>query len=468
LREVQTNLHFYAAVIALAGCGNVGQSPATSCSLCGTYNDLSGVASTSEGSLSALQGWVVAAFERDTGIARVETINNTSGKFKFKHLRTDQNQTLALLSPNYRIQAVLSIPAPESKAIRQWVKFKSPQIPKLINAGNIIQLESLDGIEVQNFSVPAQLQNLDLPTGVSKLGLTRPSQLTSQYMQNIQGRVSGGLGLLGSTAKSSSSDYNNNGVIKWLDPYDAEKDSTKLDLFAADESNGKQLFTQGVKYFSVQVTKTADENTKENLTQLTFTTQVLEGTEITPTVQMRGAEAVLGKSLVSLLDDGTGTRTYQTQIKLTSTATISAFDVIFLELKFGSDAKAWIMDFPWTFPLDLSALPASSDATAKSAWDSGNLIVTNPFSAKSSSDPLNSFFWNVRVYSDTTLIWTSQYKLFDASKTTANATISAPKSIFNFNNGTTYKYVVTLQSDDQIPGHPAYVIQSQRFTITAP
>ena len=467
MRKVQKNLHFYATAIALAGCGNVGQSPATSCSLCGTYNDLSGVVSTSEGSLSALQGWVVAAFERDTGIARVETIDK-SGKFKFKHLRTDQNQTLALLSTTYRLQAVLSMPAPESKAIRQWFRFKSPQIPKLINAGNIIKFESLDGIEVQNFSVPAQLQNLDLPTGVSKLELTRQSQLTSQYMHNFQSHLNGGLGLLASTAKSSSSDYNNDGLIKWLDPSDSEKDSTKLDLFAADAANGKQFFTQGVKYFSVQVTKTADETTKENQTQLTFTTQVLDGIEITPTVQMRGAETVLGKSLVSLLDDGTGTRTYQTQIKLASNVTFSARDVIFLELQFGSDAKAWMMDFPWTFPLGSSDLPESSDAP-NHEWDkdSGNLKVTNPFSAKSYPN-LNSFFWSVRVYSDTSLIWTSQYKLFDASKTPTNATITAPKSIFNFNNGTTYKYVVTLQSDDQIPGHPAYVIQSQKFTIKPP
>ena len=287
-------------------------------------------------------------------------------------------------------------------------------------------------------------------------------------MHNFQSHLNGGLGLLASTAKSSSSDYNNDGLIKWLDPSDSEKDSTKLDLFAADAANGKQFFTQGVKYFSVQVTKTADETTKENQTQLTFTTQVLDGIEITPTVQMRGAETVLGKSLVSLLDDGTGTRTYQTQIKLASNVTFSARDVIFLELQFGSDAKAWMMDFPWTFPLGSSDLPESSDAR-NHEWDkdSGNLKVTNPFSAKSYPN-LNSFFWSVRVYSDTSLIWTSQYKLFDASKTPTNATITAPKSIFNFNNGTTYKYVVTLQSDDQIPGHPAYVIQSQKFTIKPP
>jgi len=465
---MQSTLHFYAALLLVSGCGNVGESPASFCDLCGTYGDISGVISSAEGSLSAMQGWVVTTLERDTGIARVEPISNNAGKFKFKKVRTNTAQTLALLSPNYRLQAVLSMPGTDSKNIRQWLRYNSTQLPKLINAGNILKFASTDGLEIQNYTVPSQQSDQELPTGVSKLGLTRGVRLT-ETARALHGELgAGSLGLLATTAKSASPDYNANGIVKWLDPYDGDKEALKLDLFATGETNPKQVFNNVIKYFTVQVSKTADETTQEKLTYINFSTQLLDGLSPTPTVFIRGSDALLGKSLLSLTDDGSGTKTYTGQAKVATTATINTFDVLFLELKFGSDAKAWMADFPWVFSLDLASLPAATDAVAKSAWDSGNLVVTNPFTASGSTDPLNSFTWTVSVYSDTTLIWTSPSKLFDATKTATNATITVPKAVFNFNSGVTYKYAVSLQSDDQIPGTPSYVIQSLKFAITAP
>ena len=468
MKKMQYTLHFYAALALLSGCGNVGESPATSCDLCGTYNDISGVISSAEGSLSAMQGWVIATIERDTGISRVEPISNNAGKYKFKKVRTNIAQTLALLSPNYRLQAVLSMPGTDSKNIRQWLRYNSTQLPKLINAGNILKFSSTDALDIQGYTVPSQQSDQELPTGVAKLGLTRSYRLTSSFNLLHSELGAHSLGLLATSSKSTSPDYNTNGIVKWLDPYDGDKDGTKLDIFATGESNPKQLFNNVVKYFTVQVSKSADETTKEKLTYLNFSTQLLDGLSPTPTVYIRGSDALIGKSQISLADDGSGTKTYTGQVKVPSTATINTFDVLFLELKFGSDSKAWMADFPWVFSLDLASLPAATDAVAKSAWDSGNLVVTNPFTASGSTDPLNNFTWTVSVYSDSQLIWTSPSKLFDATKTATNATMTVPKAVFNFNSGATYKYSVSLQSDDQIPGTPAYVIQSLKFSLTAP
>ncbi|MEN9833890.1 MAG: hypothetical protein RL011_83 [Pseudomonadota bacterium] len=465
---MQSTLHFCAALVFASGCGNVGESPATSCDLCGTYNDVSGVVSSAEGSLSAMQGWVVTTIERDTGIARVEPISNNAGKFKFKKVRTNLAQTLALLSPNYRLQAVLSMPGTDSKNLRQWLRYNTTQLPKLINAGNILKFTSTDGLDIQGYTVPAQQSDQELPTGVSKLGLTRGTRLASPVNLLRSEMGANSLGLLATSTKTTSPDYNNNGIVRWLDPYDGDKEALKLDMFATGETSPKQVFNNIIKYFTVQVSKSADEATQEKLTYLNFSTQLLDGLSPTPTVYIRGSDSLMGKSLITLTDDGSGTKTYTGQAKVATTATINTFDVLFLELKFGSDSKAWMADFPWVFSLDLSSIPAATDAVAKSAWDSGNLVVTNPFTASGSTDPLNSFTWNVSVYSDSTLIWTAPSKLFDATRTATNATITVPKAVFNFASGATYKYSVSLQSDDQIPGTPSYVVQSLKFAITAP
>ena len=468
MKRMQYTLHFCTLVALASGCGNAGESPATSCYLCGSFSDVSGVISAADGSLAAMQGWVMATFERDTGVARVESISNNAGKFKFSRVRTEQTQTLALLSPNYRLQGVLSMPGTDSKNIRQWFRYKSNQVPKLINDGNILKFVSQDNLDLQNYTVTAQQTNQELPNGVSKLSLTKTASLTSA-LPLLAPQDIGGLSLVSNSAKSASPDYNGNGIIKWLDPYDADKDSTKLDLFVADDSSPKQVFNNAINYLAVQVSRSADQSTSEKLTYLNYSTQLGDGLESTPTVTIRGADSLLGKTQIVLNDDGTNTKTYTGQTKIAQTANISTFDVLFLELKFTSGGKTWAMDFPWVFSLDISALPSATDATAKSAWDSGNLVVTNPFKAPSSTtDPLNSFTWAVRVYDDTNLIWTSTAKLFDASKTATNATITVPKAVFNFNSGAKYKYSVTLQSDDQIPGNPAYVIQSLKFDISAP
>ena len=467
------------AILVLSACGNTGQSSDQACSLCGVLNDLRGALSTKTGSQAQMSGWVVAAFEHDSGIARVGEIDD-AGIYNLSHVRTEQAQTMALFSPDFILQAVLSIPGTVDKTIKQFVNFRKGQIPRLINNGPIITFENLNGLTVQPFTASSQAGD-GTPDGVAKFtassiklwdaAAATPKKTDSAPLALLAG-VTSPLDRNG-IPNNLSPDDDGDGLINWLDPDD--NGNSILDIFDPDQNgdlvndltpagqNTDQWFTAGIESLAVSFELTPKDDASGNLTTMSFTTKIRN--DVTPiAIQVRGASALFNASTVSgkdstgnvvtqawdtkLNDDGSGQRVYSRTVNLANGATPRAFQAVFIQLVFGKPEAPYYIEFPWLFPpVKVAAITAQYDANTKQVQ-----LVGNPFGA------IQDFVWSITVFNSKSIaVWTSKAIPGSTRQFAVQANV--------LDDAEKYKFAVTAQSLDKVPGHAAYAIHSPKYDM---
>lgn len=487
----------------LSACGGGGEADAVACAICGPRTDIRGSISSQNGSQAQMAGWVVAAFEKETGIARVAEID-AAGLLTFQQVRTEKTQTLALFSPDYIVRSVLSIPNDKAPStIKQFFQIKSPNLPKIIHKGATIGFQDFNGITVtkdlagddDSDGVPNGYVSIDGdPTDAALIKLREKPDNSPPLVENFNAAFA----LQGNsidrdtdgTPNQKDPDIDGDGVINWLDP-DDDGDAIR-DPFDGDQngdlendaSPGQEdidlYFKEGIEYLAVQFElKPADDGTSEKTT-LKFTTKVRD--DVTPIdVKVRGAPSLLkGATYIArdennqetilgwngqLQDDGlsednnAGDRIFAKKIQLESGKKPRLHEIIFVQLVFANNDKYWSMEFPYTFP-DLS--PSGITANYQ---PNGRIVklLGQPFGAQ-----ILDFVWAVNVWIDNPddpprrVVWTSQSRPW--SPAINDQIVKIPENVLQ--EGVTYKFTVVAQTMDKVPGFPAYSVHSPFYEIS--
>ncbi len=494
----RTGIAAFAAVatLNLPGCGNAGKSTTAGCSLCGDMSDLTGIVLGNTGTQSQLQGWAVAAFEFDTGIARVGEID-ANATYVLQQTRTAKPLTLALYSPQYLLQAVTSIPSPTDKTIRQFFYATSPTLPKLTSNGPVVTFETLDGITPH--SEVASAQNDDgVPDGATKITGTATSALTdgppawiaplkARMVAENPGDYAGlrGFGLDdGSTPPPDAHgmdprldpDIDGDGIINWLDyddngnkvfdVFDPDQNSDLVADMTPDGHNTDQWFTEGVESIGVKYEVIPTGTATAAAAYVTLSTKVRDGTQ-PASVEIRGATQLFDGAVTvdpkgnpagtawdrTLADDGAnvggaaGDGVYGRRLLLKQGVSPRSNETLFFKLVFGTSSP-WAAEYPFTFPpLTMSAITANYDSTTRTVELAGN-----PFAS------VQDFVWIVNVFDSTTstVIWSS------AETQGTTRTLTIPDNVLTA--GASYTYEVIAQTLDKVPTMPVMAIH----TATSP
>lgn len=452
--------------LGAVSCGSPGDKPKESCALCGTFNDIKGSIGNKSGSQAQMVGWVVAAFERDTGIARVSEIDN-AGLFTLAGLRTDHAQTVAMMTPDYILQAVMSIPSGSDKAVQQFFYVQKPTLPKLINSGPIVTFQNFDGIKLSK-ELAADQNGDQIPDGAAHIQGISFTQNPTANDTDLDG-----------IPNFRDPDIDGDGVINVIDPdddgdgirdaFDGDQNSDLLNDAARGGDNFDLYYKEGVEWIAVQHESKPKDDGSGTETTLKFTTKVRS--DGTPNaVQIRGAPSLLnaatyyapdasGQMSVQpwnrlLQDDGisedsgAGDRLFAKKVILATGKSPRSYETIFFQLVFGTPEKPYYLEFPYIFPdVKTSTISAQYDANTRTV-----LLVGNPFG------DVQDFIWIITVWdSKGKAIWTSQ----SVAGTTRQFQVQENILVA----GETYKYSVIAQTLDKIPGYPAYTIQSVKYDL---
>lgn len=454
------------ALVALNGCGRAGDKVVEACVLCGTMNDIRGSIGNKSGSQAQMAGWVVAMFETDTGLARVAEVDN-AGLFTLVKVRTDKVQTLAMMTPDYILQAVLSMPGPNDKTISQFFTISKNTLPKLINNGPIITFQNFDGIKPTKDIASAQKGD-GIPDGAAHIQGLSLVQQPSPVDTDQDG-----------IPNYKDPDIDGDGVINWIDPdddgdgirdpFDADQNADLVNDSSPTGHNFDLYFKEGVEWISVQHESRPKEDGSAIDTTLKFSTKVRD--DVTPfAVQIRGAPSLLNSATFMapdvtgqltvqpwnrlLADDGVSEdsgandRLFAKKINLVSGKAPRSYETIFFQLAFGTKEAPWYVEFPYIFPdVKISTISAQYDPNTRTV-----LLVGNPFG------DVQDFIWTITVYdSKLTPVWTS------AAVPGATRQFQVQENILV--SGETYKYSVVAQSLDKIPGYPAYTVYSVKYDL---
>lgn len=473
------------AVLAtfLLGCGRPGEPDALQCALCGARNDIRGSIAALNGSQAQMAAWVIASFEKDTGISRVNEVD-AAGLFTLSQLRTEKPQTLALYSPDYILQAVLAIPNDKTaNTVKQFINIKSPNLPRIINKGAVMTFQDYNGITLTK-DLAADQDGNGIPDGYSSIdGDPSKLHLDSGLALQTAGKVD--LDQDG-TFNDKDPDIDGDGVINWLDPdddgdsirdaFDGDANGDLVNDAAAGQAGAMldQYFKEGIEFVAVQFTTNPKSDGTGDETSLTFTTKVRP--DVTPlAVQIRGAPSLLnGANYISrddpanpipvawnrlLADDGksedssAGDRIFAKKVVLNAGMKPRPNESIFFQLVFGSTEKPWYMEFSFTFP-DLTPRSIEAQYTPNGPAGTGLIsLLKNPF-----EDSIQDFIWTVNVFDAADkIVWQS------TPQTGATRQLSIPLSIIVA--GQTYKYTVTAQTLDKVPGYPTFTVTTQKYNL---
>lgn len=492
--KIVQRLAVTAWLMLLVACGGGGESDVAACSLCGNRNDIRGSIASQTGSQAQMAGWLIASFEKDTGIARASEIDS-AGLFSFSQVRTEKSHTLALFSPNYRLMGVLSTPNEKvPTTIKQFFQYRAPNLPKLIHKHSTIAFQDYQGITVGKDL--ASDQNSDgTPDGwqsieASAIKLWEDDAAdTTSTMLGLAIRET--LALQGSSndidqdgiPNARDADIDGDGLINWLDPdddgdgirdpLDGDQNGDLVNDAAPSQENIDLYFKEGVEYIAVQLMlKPKTDGSKTNETSLKFVTKVRK--DITPlAIQIRGAPSLLNGATYTapdsngtptvvawnrlLADDGQSEdnskedRIFAKRINLAGSQVPMSHQVLFFQLVFGTKDKPWYMEFPFTFSdLKPAAVTAQYESNSRSV-----LLIGKPF-----GEQIQDFLWSINLWNSdqTSLLWTSK------TQAGTERTLTIPESVLT--KGTVYKFTVVAQTMDKVPGYPAYVVQSESYEIS--
>ncbi len=478
-------------------CSNEGSSLVTSAvedaSALGASQNITGSISSQTGEQSDLSGWIVLLVEKGSQITRTSEISR-AGLFSFPRTFMKKAYTIALLSPPYTLQAVLSYPSSSTTLVRQYFTLQSPTIPHLVHKGAIITFQTLDGIKFEK-DLAIDSNSDGIPDGYSLLGASLDDfELTQMEEQELDNEYLDGKKLdlaalvdtdLDGIANVDDGDIDGDGLANVFDP-DDDGDGI-LDIFD-DDANGDLIadavqgrndlyFSRDMKWISVQyVLQSPAATGGKSSRYMVFSAQRSRNAQIpTPTgLQIRGATSLLtgattevinGSGAVvsqtwdrTLLDDGlsgdaaSGDLLFSRKVLLDGEKSPNQNQILFFELSYVSGDTSWAQDFPYTFPnLSLSTINASYATSSRVVTMTGN--------------PFGEF---------QTFTWTSSIYLIDADGKSTKVYTSSPvkgteRTAVIPNNileaGKTYKLKVISQTLDRIPGYPSYSVESPLVTL---
>jgi hypothetical protein len=466
---------FLAAI--LISCGTAGTGSGSSCGVCGADTDIKGSITSQFGSSAQMKGWVVVFIEKLTGISRVAEVDN-AGLYSLRKVKSSVAQTIVLLSPDYIVQSVLSIPPKtQSPAIRQYFKINNSIIPQLIHKGPIIQFQEIVGISITN-DLAADADSDSIPDGspgeaasLVQIGDDMGSLNLIQYVdQDLDG-----------TPNFKDTDIDGDGIANIVD---SDDDGDKIrDVFDGDAdgdlendeltTKGDQFFLEGVDYIAVQYQKKPKTTGTGYDITLTFTTRVQD--TVSPiAVQIRGAPTLLNNALQQttnsedeaaetvwnrlLLDDGLSQdkqakdRIFGAQVALADGLAPRHHEVLFFQLVFGSASNPWYLEYPFAFP-DITPGTVTASYASKT-------VTLLSLGAKGPFGDIDNFKWAVNLFdSEGVAQWSSE----PTDGTTTSIVIPDNQLV----SGNTYAYEVVAQVLAKVKGLPAYTIYSSQGSITA-
>ena len=467
LKRSQHWLVFVAAWFFVS-CGGAGTSEEESCGLCGPMSDLNGSITSQFGTQEQMQGWVVVLSEKNSGISRVAEVN-AQGTFTFGNARATTDHHLALLSPDYILQSVLSVPGNLPNTIHQFFTPKAKQLPRLIHSGPIIRMQDLSGVSISSDLASDQTGN-GIPDGSESIGGPKQTALM------LQDGVVPDLDLDGLN-NDVDADIDGDGAINLFDPdddgdtiYDVlDPDANGDFLNDTTQTIGNQYFKEGVEFIGVQFEMRPKTSGSGNVQTILFTTKVRDN--VGPrAVQIRGAPYLLNDATVEtvnaegetssgawdrrLLDEGTtndssaGDRIFAQKVTIADgKQPPRAQEMVFFQLAFGTEEEPWFLEFPYIFPpLSPAAITAQYQPANRTV-----LLVGSPFGST-----VVDFVWSVNLFDENGLgVWTSQPNPGSSREVTIPDNIMVADS--------TYQFQVVAQVLDKVPGYPSYTIHSPLY-----
>ena len=523
-RNLQHILHLLVilAMSGVWGCGNAGSSDKTSDALSGS-STIKGSITTESGGQGDLAGWNVCLLDRDYNFCRTGIVD-TAGLFSIKGVDAERVYTLVLLSPSVVFQAILASPSTEKTGyLNQYFKLSSANMPRIIHKGSTLSFQNAtgiawdklvikdsdadgipDGMTAGQFSFDSELavhldpfDSLSLGENLDPSMSARSHSYNSFSDSNIQNPTQFGLATTPSkidtdrdgTPNLSDNDLDGDGVPNVFDADDdgegtidvLDKDSNGTQVADTTELSGDAYFPVGVEWIALNysLAKQTDNSVKK---LLTVVTKLRAG--VSPSaIQLRGPSTLLKNATVEstsatgsavstpfdglLLDDGKNSdgaakdgffaRTITLQASSVSTRNM----VLMVQLRFGSEADAKYMEFPYTMaPITLGTIVAlHSGSTSLGTFQ---CCSGNPFGAS-----VIDYSWAVKIYD-------SANKLFYASPSQAGATAPTVFTITSgiwesitslASGGEKFTYKVSANLFDRIPGYPPFNITGKQESL---
>jgi hypothetical protein len=421
----------------------------------GNLQDVMGTVTSQSGTPSQMKSWAVALIERESGIARVADAD-ANGILRWNKVSFDATQTAILLSPDYLLQSVTTIPSTKAKTVKQYFNITATTLPQIVQKGSGLTFQNTNGIAVQDIFA-SDTDGDGLPDGVGSLGLNMTSWNLSSVDTDKDGIVN-----------DIDNDIDGDGLVNVVDT-DDDGDGT-LDVIDADangnsvadsqENIGGPYFSRGIEYFEVRFEQGTSSKTMQ------FVLKVREN--YTPSaVKIRGPSGLLdgatavasdgstGAWDLALLDDGANfdgagkDKLYGRKIQLASGKSPRVNQVLFGQVTIGTGDSAFTAEFPWIFPnISLSGISTSYDTSSRVVTLSGNPFGTD----------LQGFTWSVSVTNPSGL------KVYESTAIPGTSrTLAIPSNVMQ--PGTSYTYVAVAQTLDKVPGMPAIAVRSADGTI---
>ncbi|MES2746233.1 MAG: hypothetical protein V4655_12450 [Bdellovibrionota bacterium] len=411
------------------------------------------------GSQSEMKDWVVALINYDNFISSIGVVN-AAGNFSLPFVIQEDRYTLALLDPDYKLQAVLTASGLAPNTIRQVFKLAGTQLPILVHNGPVINFTNTVGVSFDAASVPDVNGDL-IPVG----------QETALLDAATEDRDADGL------PNIIDPDIDGDGLINVLD-IDDDGDAI-LDVFDDDangdtvldvtQSVGDQYFTSLLSYMSVQVLQDTKIDGSFD-TSLLFTAKI--GSDGIPNaIRVRGSSKLFegatsvrvnpetGDSIVapwdfSLSDDGlnedgaASDGTYSRRVKLGTGLLPLGKQMIFLSFIDSVDAVDRVRELPFIFPKVVSGAVTGTYASLTKTVSLGG----TPFGGET------KFKWWVDIFDST------GKKVFSSAPvlgTTASYVI--PDSVMQ--TGVTYTAKIVATTPERIPSYPGWIVRSASFNL---
>jgi hypothetical protein len=423
----------------------------------GNRSDVSTSLTSQAGSPAQMAGWVVAFFEKDSRSARI-SVADANGNLKFTKMSLDAFHGAVLLSPDYLIQSVLTLPSSKDHTVRQFFRTNRPTLPRLVQRGSVVNFQSIENLTIDE-TTAIDSNDDGVPDGMDGLGLG----LDSTFSLNGADTDRDG------TINTNDIDIDGDGLFNPLDPDDdgdgildiVDSDSNGDGIPDSVQTSTDQHYAVGLEYLAVQTVVTpSSQNMK-------FVAKVRDG--VLPTaVRIRGASSLLANSTFtqsdgtsgtwdfSLADDGSnddataGDGLYARSVALTSGLTVRANQVIFFQLMIGIGDDQFPVEYAYTLPNLATAIPtANYDAATRSVT-----LVGEPF-----GQARQDFLWLIAVSNS------SGIKMYESNSVVGTTrSITLPANILV--PGQNYTYKATAQLLDKVPGYPAMIVHSATGTIS--
>jgi hypothetical protein len=452
-------------LIVIAGCSvgpkdeDGGSSSASSSDFGGNRQDVTGSITSQNGSQSAMKNWVVFLAEKNNGTGRV-AVANESGALQFSKLSLGSSMTGILLSPDFLLQSVMSMPTTKANAVRQYFQLGKTTMPRLVQKGGILTFQTFDGVTVED-SYAKDSDGDQIPDGIASLSLADGSTVSKTGLKLTDSDADG-------VDNDTDFDIDGDGLPNIVDA-DDDGDGTP-DVFDAD-ANGNGVsdtketlsdahFKTGLEYVVVQEVKTTAA------TKFKFIAKARDGVTVSA-LKIKGPDSLLTGSKytstdaadqdwdMALADDGKNNdgaatdKIYGRTVTLGSGLSPRANQMLFFDLTTTSGGAEFTASFPYLLPDVTMVMPTTSYAASTRVVT----LTGDPFGASR-----QDFTWIVTVNNSDGI------RVYESNPVAgSNRTLTLPANIIQ--SGKTYTYMVTAQSTEKISGYPALIVETESASL---